>query len=136
MNKRLNLEVVDMTSFPMTMLEPVLRLDRNAVCANVLEVCRSRMPEEPAQGWLPWIYDYLTGALYPDQEGTPPDPACAEAVQTVYLPALEWVLERETAPFDPMTDLLPLPEQALEKSRIAAEYGRFQELVQSTHLMP
>lgn len=124
-----------MTSFDFTVLEPVLAMDRAAVCANVLEACRPWLPQEPENGWMEWLYDYLTLRLYPDRTAKPLQPDLCRAAETVYLPALEWVLERETAEFDPMTDLLPVPEEALAKSRIASEYGKFRELVRDCHLM-
>ena len=40
-----------MTSFDFTVLEPVLAMDRAAVCANVLEACRPWLPQEPENGW-------------------------------------------------------------------------------------
>jgi len=128
-------EVIVMLTIDCALLEPVLLQDRRCICKNVLEVCRPQMPAEPAEGWLRWIYAYLTRGLYPDPEAAQPDSARTTAAETVYLPALEWVLAQETAEFDPLTDLLPVPEGALADSRIAAEYARFQELVQRCHLM-
>lgn len=116
-------------------LEKCLALPRERLCSAVLELCRPQLPPEPAEGWLPWIYQALTLGLYPDPEVPAPDPACLEAVEAVYLPALEWALAHETCPFDPMTDLLAVPSESLPQSRIQAEYSRFQTLVARSHLM-
>ena len=123
-------------TFPdLNLLESVLSMGRDAVCRNVLDLCRPYLPEEPDQGWMPWIYHYLTLGLYPDPAAEPLPEAWTGAVESVYLPALEWVLEREAEAFDPLTDLLPVPEDALAKSRVAAEYDRFLKLVKESHLM-
>ena len=63
-----------MTSFDFTVLEPVLAMDRAAVCANVLEACRPWLPQEPENGWIEWLYDYLTLRLYPDRTAKPLQP--------------------------------------------------------------
>ncbi len=114
-------------------LENVLTAPRSAKCETVLQVCRPLMPAEPEGGWLPWIYHWLTCGLYPVEEETV-DPALADAAES-YVQALEWVLEWENAPFDPMTDLLPLREEQKQASRVAEEYRRFQELIRRRHLM-
>ena len=116
-------------------LEKCLALPRESLCGGVLELCRPQLPPEPEGGWLPWIYQALTLGLYPDPEVPAPDPVRLEAVETVYLPALEWALAHETCSFDPMTDLLAVPAESLPQSRIREEYGRFQALVARSHLM-
>ena len=115
-------------------LAAALTGDRAGLCDAVLSLCLPQMPPPPAEGYLPWCYQYLCAGLYPD--GAPAfDPALAEAVEQVYLPALCWALDHEQAPFDPLTDLLPLPADALADSRVAGEYQTFQALVKSSRLM-
>ena len=114
-------------------LERVLAAPRSAKCETVLEVCRPLMPGEPEGGWLPWIYHRLTLGLYPDETESV-DSDLAEAAES-YVQALEWVMEWENAPFDPLTDLLPLSEEQIQTSRITEEYTRFQKLIRRRHLM-
>jgi len=123
-----------MTAFEMNMLLPVLELPRQERCRGLLEQLRDRMPPEPETGWLPWIYNYLTLGLYPDSQAPTPAPRLVQAAED-YTAALEWLLEREEDPFDPLTDLTPVPEDALAESRVAEEYGKFQTLIRQTHLM-
>ena len=114
-------------------LERVLAAPRSAKCETVLEVCRPLMPAEPEGGWLPWIYHWLTLGIYPDEAETV-DSALAEAAEG-YVQALEWVMEWENAPFDPLTDLLTLSDEQKKATRVAEEYARFQALVRQKHLM-
>ena len=114
-------------------LSAALSGDRAGLCGAVLSLCLHQLPPPPAEGYLPWCYRYLCAQLYPDGEVF--DPALVNAVEEVYLPALCWALQHEDAPFDPLTDLLPLPEGAISESRVAEEYGRFQALVEEKRLM-
>ena len=114
-------------------LSAALSGDRAGLCGAVLSLCLHQLPPPPAEGYLPWCYRYLCAQLYPDGEVF--DPALVNAVEEVYLPALCWALQHEDAPFDPLTDLLPLPEGAIAESRVAEEYGRFQALVEEKRLM-
>jgi len=119
-----------MTTFSYESLLPLLKEPRERLCENVLALCRSEMPAEPQEGWLRWIYDYLTLGLYPDANAAV-DPVLAEGAD-FYVSALEWILERETGEFDPLTDLLEVPEG---ESRVAEEYSAFQTLIKERHLM-
>ena len=113
-------------------LRAALEQPRGQLCEAVLAVCKTDLPQEPEGGWLPWIYHWLTLGLYPDPAELT-DPVLVQGAE-FYVQALEWAMEREQAPFDPMTDLLPVPEDAGE-SRVAEEYAQFQALVQESHLM-
>ena len=115
-------------------LEALLGGPRDVLCRSVLAVCAPLLPPEPEGGFLPWCYRYLCAGLYPDPEASF-DPALAEAAERIYLPALTWVLDRERYPFDPMTDLLEVPGEAVTQSRVAEEYRRFRTLVRSSRLM-
>ena len=121
------------TAFAPRGFPPALSGDRAGLCGAVLSLCLHQLPPPPAEGYLPWCYRYLCAQLYPDGEVF--DPALMNAVEEVYLPALCWALQHEDAPFDPLTDLLPLPEGAIAESRVAEEYGRFQALVEEKRLM-
>ena len=101
------------------LLTDVLAGPRDMLCRGVLAACRPLLPPEPEEGFLPWCYRYLCAQLYPDPEARF-DPALVEAAEQVYLPALTWALDREDYPFDPLTDLLPVPEDAVAESRVAA----------------
>ena len=104
-----------MTTFAYESLRPVLSQPREQLCENVLALCEPYLPEAPACGWLRWVYDYLVLGLYPDPTAVV-DPNLAAAAD-LYVSALEWAMAREMADFDPMTDLLEIPEQ---KSRVFA----------------
>lgn len=119
-----------MTTFSYESLLPVLEKSREELCGNVLTRCLPWMPAEPENGWLRWTYDYLTLGLYPDPNAVI-DPTLAEGAD-FYVSALEWAMEREAEEFDPLTDLLEVPES---DSRVVDEYNRFRELVKRTHLM-
>ena len=116
------------------LLTNVLAGPRDMLCRGVLAACQPLLPPEPEEGFLPWCYQYLCAQLYPDPEAQY-DPALVEAAEQVYLPALTWALDHEDYPFDPLTDLLPVPEDAVAESRVAAEYGQFQLLIRKMHLM-
>lgn len=122
-----------MLPFPYSALESALAGPRELLCQNVLAVCRPYLPPEPEGGWLPWIYHALTLGLYPVEGEALPEDLARGAM--VYVEALEWALDHENAPFDPLTDLIPVPEGEIEKSRVAGEYAGFQRLVRECHLM-
>ena len=122
-----------MLPFDMSLLASALAGPREQLCENVLAACLPYMPLEPKEGWLPAIYQYLTLGLYPvaGEEA----PATLVRGAEIYVEALEWALDHEDAPFDPMTDLIPVPEDQIAKSRVRAEYEKFQVLVRQVHLM-
>ncbi len=122
-----------MLPFDSSLLSSALAGPREQLCENVLSVCLPYMPLEPKEGWLPAIYQYLTLGLYPvaGEEA----PATLVRGAEIYVEALEWALDHEDAPFDPMTDLIPVPEDQIAKSRVRAEYEKFQVLVRQVHLM-
>ena len=86
-----------MTALHTSLLEPVLTKDRKDLCRNVLQVCLPLLPEAPENGWLNWIYDYLTLGLYPDSS-IPVDQTLAAAAEEIYLPAHQ----DEVVKFDPL----------------------------------
>ncbi len=121
-----------MASFDFQLLLPALAGDRAQLCEHVLQICLPWMPPAPEGGWLIWIYQYLVQGIYPEERTYPPDLA---AGAEFYVQALDWAMEHEDAPFDPMTDLLPVPEDQAARSRVAAEYVKFRTLVRQCHLM-
>ena len=122
-----------MASFDFETLRPVLEQPRQDLCQNVLALCLPYLPPEPAEGWLKWTYHFLTLGLYPEADTMPDSDTAGGAA--LYVQALEWALERERAPFDPLTDLLAVPPEQAARSRVAGEYEKFLKLVQDSHLM-
>ena len=87
---------------------------------------------EPPEGWLHAAYESLTNGLFPD-------PAyCAPSAQTqrgisLLISAMEALLACEDAPFDPLTDLLPI-DPALA-THIPEEYERFCRAAADSHFL-
>ena len=117
-----------MASFDFETLRPVLEQPRQDLCQNVLALCLPHLPPEPAEGWLKWTYHFLTLGLYPEAETTPdPDTAGGAAL---YVQALEWALDRERAPVDPLTDPVAGPPEEAARGRGAGQITR----VPPTHI--
>jgi len=119
-----------MLPFEVSALRTAAAGPREGLCSRVLEICAPWMGAAPEEGWLPYIYELLTEGLYPKGAAAP----LPEQAQR-YLEALELAMEQEQAPFDLLTDLIPVPEAALQESRTVEEYERFQQMVTDCHLM-
>jgi len=119
-----------MLPFEISLLHTALEGPRTELCRRVLQICLPWMEAAPEGGWLPYIYECLTRVLYPTDTPCELSPSAA-----LYVQALEAALAAEQAPFDPLTDLLPVPEEAFADSRTAEEYHRFRQAVDACHLM-
>ena len=127
---------VRQTSFPEALetYHPAGRIRCDAVLRLCLPVL-DQLCVQPAEGWLPYIYGFLTHGLFPDPDRLPDSRAQKQACW-FYVSTLEWLLqaEGERCPPNPLTDLPVLTEAELEHSRIRAEYVRFCEAVTRSHL--
>ena len=105
------------------------------VCRRVWELCAPFMEEggPDAFAWLSALCDRLSNNMFPDAE----HPRCelTESEQ-LYLTVLEKVLAQNTGDFDPLSDVLSFPEQAVQRSRVAEEYTRYLRAVTAAHVLP
>lgn len=110
-----------------------------ADCGAILSLCRpllDRLCPEPQGGWLPFLYDSLAAGLFPDPD-RPAETLSQKQAAAVYLAVLEHFLdgERESLPYDPLTDVSPLTAEELAATRIGPEYERFRRAVDEGHLI-
>ncbi len=110
-----------------TLPAPGTRVD----CRRILELCRpylDTVAPEPAEGWLPFLYEDLTYGMYPDKTQPATDPAVRQAGM-FYLYVLRYAIRHEDCPFDPLSDIDSATEAEIRQSRIEREYRRFQAAV-------
>ena len=115
-------------------LESVGGHDEDA-CCRTLELCAVVMENRPAEikEWLSALCDRLSDNMFPDAEH--PRRALTGDEQ-LYLTVLENVLAQHLETFDPLTDVLRFPADALHHSRVTEEYGRYRRAVVSAHVLP
>ena len=92
---------------------------------------RALEPQADAEGFLAALTAQLAANLYPDA-GHPARALSGE--ETRFLAVLETLFSFYDGAPDPLTDLLPMPEDAPADSRVAAEYDRFTACVRSFHI--
>ena len=92
---------------------------------------RTLEPQADAEGFLAALTAQLAANLYPDA-GHPARALSGE--ETRFLAVLETLFSFYDGAPDPLTDLLPVPEDAPADSRVAAEYDRFTACVRSFHI--
>ena len=114
-----------------------LEFDRDQICRRVLEALLptlNALAPTPEQGWLSCAYAALCRELFPDPAYVAP---CGEIEQglSVYLSVLQEALSCEEAPFDPLTDLLPVEDSLVEDSRVQEEYSRFLKAVDDSRFV-
>lgn len=123
---------LDAVGFDAAAAEPPA--NARADCGKILQLCRPYMQtlaEEPAEGWLAFLYEELAHGLFPDPTRGVIRPAQRQAAD-FYLWTLRWAIGRERCPFDPLTDIDGATEAEIADSRIAKEYVRFQQAVQAS----
>ena len=108
-------------------------------CTELLELCRpvmERLSSEPPEGWLPFLYEYLSNGLFPDSSRPTASRALRQACW-FYVSVLDWQLSLEAGrcPEDPLSDVPPLTEAELSGSRIANEFLRFCNAVRESHFL-
>ncbi len=107
----------------------------DALCRTVWSLCTPLLgvaEGENCETWLCRLCDRLSDRMFPDAEH--PAPVLTDGEQ-LYLQVLESLFSWRTGAFDPMTDLLPLEEDAGKESRVAAPYERFCSAAAEAHFM-
>ena len=110
-------------------LDALLPIRQRLTCAQVLELCSDILPTlspEPEDGWLSFCYRYVRQLMFPQSCFAPDRDRYADGAQLL-LTAMQVLfdLERQTLPFDPMTDLSFLSEEEYRSCDHAGEYARF-----------
>lgn len=109
----------------------------DTVCQDVLELCWPALQAlDPGvkDTWLHRLYVHLSDDLFPDEAaGHPAWPLRPD--EDLYLTVLDLVLSCQEEPFDPLLDLLAVPEEALASSRVSEQYRSFQTAVRESHLI-
>ncbi len=124
---------LDQLAEPLSALSP----HGERVCQRVLDLCWSgmeRLSAEAKESWLDRLYTHLTDNLFPD-EATGHGASPLRPDEVLYLTVLELVLSWKEASWDPLLDLLPVPEEALAHSRVRDQYLRFDQAVAESHLV-
>ena len=105
------------------------------VCRRVWELCAPYLEEDGVDGleWLSALCDRLSDNMFPD--GAHPRRELTGDEQ-LYLAVLEQVLEQNLADFDPLSVVLSFPQQAMQQSRVAAEYSRYRQAIAAAHVLP
>lgn len=109
--------------------------DRRAICTEATARLRpllAQIAPEPEEGWLAAAYAALSDGLFADKAYCPPSEPVRRAIGTL-IDALEALLAAESAPFDPLTDLLPFDEGL--PTRVGEEYARFNEEIKASHFL-
>ena len=86
----------------------------------------------PEEGWLRTAYAYLTDSLFPDPDYRAPAAETQQGI-ALLLSVLEALLACEDAPFDPLTDFLPIDSGL--PTHIPEEYGRFCRAAKEHHFL-
>ncbi len=99
---------------------------KETLCRDTLSLCRPVMDKlsfEPENGWLCYIYEALSDALFPSDSLVPRDAGTEKAVR-FYLTALRAFVafERTLRPYDALTDLEYVADEELNLSRVREEY--------------
>ena len=105
------------------------------VCRRVWELCTPYREEggEDAFAWLSTLCDRLSDNMFPDTEHPRRE---LSGEEQLYLTVLEKVLEQHAGDFDPLSDVLSFPEQAVQHSRVAEEYGRYRRAITAANVLP
>ena len=109
----------------------------DTVCQDVLDLCwpdLQALDPGAKDTWLHRLYVHLSDNLFPDaSSGHPAWPLRLD--EALYLTVLDMVLSWQEETFDPLLDLLVVPENALPSSRVAEQYRLFQKAVKESHLI-
>ena len=118
----------------MTALEALSGHDTQ-VCRRVWELCAPLMENggEEARSWLSALCDRLCDNMFSDADHPRRD---LTGDEQLYLAVLVAVLGQNLQAFDPLTDVLRFPEEALRRSRVAEQYGRYRRAVVKAHVLP
>ena len=96
----------------------------DTVCQDVLDLCWPDLQAlDPGERktWLHRLYVHLSDNLFPDEvTGHLAWPLRLD--EAIYLTALDLVLSWQEETFDPLLDLLCIPEDALSSSRVSEQY--------------
>ena len=92
---------------------------------------RALLPQADAEAFLTALTAQLAANLYPDETHPARE---LDAEQARFLAVLEVLFSFYDGAPDPLTDLIPVPEDALAGSRVAAEYARFTACVRADHI--
>ncbi len=105
-----------------------------ALCRRTLALCASVMDQPPAnpQEWLGALCDCLSDNMFPDEQHPRRD---LTADETLYLGVLECVMGQYIDRFDPLTDLLAFPAEAVKESRVRREYEAYTQAVAEAHVL-
>jgi len=110
-------------------LETLLPIRQRLTCQRVLELCSdilSRLSPEPEDGWLSFCYRYVRNIMFPEGNFAPDRKAHEDgAIFLLTVMQVLFELERQSVPFDPLTDFSLLEEEAYRTCDHAAEYERF-----------
>lgn len=114
-----------------------LEFERNQICSTVLRAllpALSAIAPTPEEGWLFCAYAALCHELFPDPAYIAPSEEVMQGL-SVYLDVLQKAISCEKAPFDPLTDLLPVEAALAEGSRVREEYARFVQAVEDSRFV-
>ena len=113
-----------------------------SICGHAPDACRRTMEamrgvlrlsqDGGAAAILRALYEKLCERMFPLADT--PRPALSMA-ETAYLAVLECVLEQNCGEFDPLTDLITLPEAECANSRVAEEYRLFSRAMAEYHYL-
>ncbi len=104
---------------------------------DILSLCLPVMLsfcECPDEGWLRYIYALLSEGLFPSAKPAKPTKAQKQAV-LFFLTVFTWFIdqEKESCPFDPLTDIYTVTADEEKSCRIASQYSIFKEKIRSSH---
>ena len=105
------------------------------LCREVLRLCSTVFTgscEDQTQ-WLAALCDRLSDNMFPDTAHPYRE---LTGDEQLYLAVLEQVMAQHIEEFDPLTDILRFPEDALRQSRVRKEYDRFHRSVVAAYVLP
>lgn len=111
------------------------KLPRGRVCCtDVLSAClpmMERIAETPAQGWMSAVYELLCTELFPTPQAEAVSAERRMAME-FYLTVLEYLLDTEDCPFDPLSDIAKVTQEERANSLIGEQYQRFEALARAS----
>lgn len=137
LSKKAMLELIQMSDTWKADIKAVINKDKIS-CRDVLSLCApalSSLSDEPKDGWLHYIYEYILKQLFPEKSKKEPGNPF-EAGMLFYLETLRFFLQYEikNGTFNPQRHMEFLTEEEITGTETAAEYNRLLNIIREQYL--
>ncbi len=136
LSKKAMLELIQSSEHWKDDMRTIMEKDRVS-CRDVLNLCEtalSSLSDEPKEGWLHYIYDYILKQLFPGKPSRKSENP-HEAGRLFYLEVLRFFLQYEirNRPFSPRWHMEFLPEDEMKNTDTSSEYRRLLHIIQEQY---